>query len=440
MRKYVIIAISYIMLTAFALSGCGNAVNEPKAELERNTGFIVTKAGTYDSADDNAVVVSIDDKEKTITFANYATKRKYTLSYDGASKIFDKYGTSMSMEQLQPGMVVNVTFLKSKKLLNSVTESADAWTIDNVKDFELSDSESRMNMTGGTYSLSDALYVFANDKLAELMDINSVDVLTVRGVDREIFSITIDQGHGYLRLQNEDYFIGGWIEIGSKIIRTIEDDMLLAVPIGSYDVLISNKGVEGTKSVTISANDEQIIDLSDMKTEELITYGKVIAVTTPDTAMVYVDGKEVDKSLPIELEYGIHQMIVKAEGYKTLTQYIKVGQESATIDITLEKSDGGEEEAEGPGVSPVPTSPVPTTPVTTSSDEYKVTISDPVDTEVYLDGMYTGITPLSFKKVPGTHEITLRKDGCITRSYTIELDSTSQDETMSFSNLAEVGD
>ena len=48
-------------------------------------------------------------------------------------------------------------------------------------------------------------------------------------------------------LEGDEYFIGGWIEVGQSIIQPVTEDMLLVVPEGTYDVRISNKGNDGTK-------------------------------------------------------------------------------------------------------------------------------------------------------------------------------------------------
>ncbi len=445
MHRGMYVKIAYIMLTAsIFLSGCASTTAAPVVQdTSDDTGFVVTKAGTYDSSDENAIIKDINKDNGTITFTNHELNRNYTLKYDGASKFFDRYGSSMSVDQMEQGEIVNITFLKNKKLLNSVKLAEDAWEIDDVREFEISSQNHFLRMAGGSYVFDDSIFVYADARDAELMDINPVDTLLVRGVDREVYSIKVDRGHGYLRLKNYEYFIGGWIEIGSKIIRTIGEDMLLAVPVGKYDVLISHKGVEGTKSVDIKANKEVELDIGDLKTEELITYGKVIFVTTPSDAEVFIDGTQIDTSIPQEIEYGIHQLIARAAGYQTLTQYIKVGQENATLDVTLEKSADSSSEEGGiaspsPGVSPVPTAGIPTQPVTTG-DGYKIHINSPQNVEVYFDGIYVGMSPVSITKTPGTHEITLRKDGYITRSYTVEVDNSSQDENYSFSELAYPG-
>ena len=186
------------------------------------------------------------------------------------------------------------------------------------------------------YEFAKNLFVFANGKAAKLTDINMVDVLKVSGTDRVINSIVVDKGHGYIRLTNDEYFIGGWIEVGENLIKPIYKDMLLTVPEGEYEILITNKGYGGTKGVVVEANKETVVDVGDLKGDEVKT-GKIIFTITPASATVEIDGKQVDLSSPVTLEYGIHQIVLQAEGYKTMTKYIKVGAALANMDIEMEE-------------------------------------------------------------------------------------------------------
>jgi hypothetical protein len=260
------------------------------------------------------------------------------------------------------------------------------------------------------------------------MDINTVDSLCIQGIDHTVYSVSVDKGHGYLRLKNDEYFWGGWIEVGQNIIRPIEEDMLLVIPEGKYDVLLTTDGVAATKKVTIKRDKETELDIGDLKKEDLRKFGMIIFAVTPDTASVYIDGEQVDISAPVEVEYGIHQMMAKAEEYQTVIQYIKVGQESATIQVTMEKDMGD-------SVSSNTTTGTSTESAAASANGSKITISSPVGAEVYMDGSYIGIAPVSVKKTQGVHVITLRQKGYETRSYTINITDLTSDESMSFSAL-----
>jgi len=555
--------LSLVLLSALILVACGNDVASGNAALRagqtKDTGFIITKAGMYDSADTDAIVVSTDTEDGTVTFYNRDVKKEYTLKFDGTSKIYDKYGTSMSMEQVKEGSIVNITFLKGKRLINSMTLSSDAWEYEKNKNFSIDSVNKEMTINGARYVIDDNAYIYLDGREASLMDINAVDSITIRGLERKVHSIEVEDGHGYLRLKNEDYFVGGWIEVGSKIIRTIGEDMIIAVPIGTYDVALSKNSVSEVKTISIDRNMETTLDLGDVEIEEEAIYGTVIFVTTPEEASVFIDGNEIDKSQPQRLEYGIHQMIARADGYESLTQYIKVGQEAATLDITLEKdivpitptplvtpSVTPTPETVTPtgaivkitpavtispsvtpsvSVTPTPTvtvtptltvTPTPTpsitltpsvtvtptpieivtptvTPVITKEAEpseavtpsvsvtpgpevspevteeadvtpevreeegeavlqpeepsevieakegkdgkYTMNISGPSGAEVYLNGDYVGTAPTSITKEEGTYELTFRKEGYVTRSYTIGISSSEGDKTVSFADL-----
>jgi hypothetical protein len=237
----------------------------------------------------------------------------------------------------------------------------------------------------------------------------------------------VEKGHGYLRLANDENFIGGWIEVGQTVIQRITQDMLLLVPEGSYQVNISNNGGGGVKSVVINRNEETTLDIGDLEVPEP-QYGTVLFSLSPSTAELYIDGSKVDASTPVSLEYGLHQLIARADGYQSVTQYIRVAQESAGIDVVLDAESEEEEEESSDDSSTV---------VDTTTDYYQVYIDAPEGAEVYLDGNYTGISPCSFKKSAGTHVITLRRTGYDTRSYTVQIDSEEKDISYSFAELVE---
>ena len=86
-----------------------------------DTGFILMGPDSYDS-EDTALLFAINQNDDSVTFLNLELGKKYTLSMDGTTKFFDKYGESISLDQLEEGDIVDVTFLKSKKHLNSSTQ------------------------------------------------------------------------------------------------------------------------------------------------------------------------------------------------------------------------------------------------------------------------------------------------------------------------------
>ena len=435
-----VIAMIMISLTACSFPGLGKQqaggpiIDDPASNTasgtptERvDTGFILTGPESYDSAD-TPVVVDINEEKNTITFLNLDIGRNYTLSMDGTTKLYDKYGDSISLKQLQEGDIVDVTFLKSKKHLTGLKLSEKAWSYSNVERYEINHVRDEVTIGEDIYHLSENALYLSEGGTIEKTELNAVDVLSFQGIDKTILSVSVEKGHGYLRLVNDENFVGGWIEIGQEQVQRITDDMLLTVPEGSYQVNISHNGGGGVKSVVINRNEETSLDIGDMVVAEA-KKGMVLFSLTPSGASHYIDGSEVDASKPITLEYGIHQIIAKADGYKSLTQYIRVGQASAGLDVVLDKMDSETEESSTSSESSTASSEEATT------SYYKVYIDAPEEAEVYLDGNYMGISPCSFRKVSGSHEITLRRSGYITRTYTVQIDDDDKDISYSFADL-----
>ena len=309
--------------------------------------------------------------------------------------------------------------------------------------------------------------MISQEEQIEPQELIEGDVVTVYGIDKTIVSIILDNGHGYLRLENGDYFVDGWIEVGQEMIYPITEDMLLTVPEGKHQILVSKNGTVGIKEATIERNQETKLDVSDVQGEEKRS-GNVVFTINPSKAKVYIDAKEVDTSKIITLEYGIHQMTVVAEGYQTIRQYLKVGQENASISIEMEKTeeesknvdeeestsvssntvtgsgstnstDSGNSNNSNNSNSESNTTTDKNTDTTVSSNNvstsYRIKIEAPVGAEVYFNGNYMGIVPIDFKKESGNHTIILRKNGYQTRSYSVQIDDEKKDVNYSFSDL-----
>ena len=453
LHKFTIIGCMFLCF--FVLTGCGKKEQEVISQPQSQGGFVKIAPGAYDSAD-TAIVLTKQEKQKKITFLNLKKKKNYTLNYDGTTRFMDKYGTQISVSQLQEGEMVDLQFLKDDKLLSSLTVSDHIWTLNDISKFELDLSAGRMKIMDEYYTLDETTVVLSEGQQVEFLDIHAQDILQIKGMDHEIYSIVIQKGHGYLRLENAEYFYGGWIEVGQKIIQKIEENMLLTIPEGKYDVYLSHSGIEGTKEVSIKRNEETLLDVSDLKKEDLIKYGNLIITTDPSSAEVYIDGKMVDTARIIKTSYGLHQIMAKAEGYDTVIQYIRVKDSSANIAIsldeatvhtvsdnsvntnnnTLENNTNTSNNSSG-NVSENKNDTVSGNDVSGSASTtgYKVIIEAPIGAEVYVDGNYVGIIPTSFSKKSGTHEVTIRKSGYKTRSYTLNVDDENKDVNYSFSDL-----
>lgn len=461
-----------VLILAGVLTSCNMPVQTPESGSNSDSGemqtpLVSTKTpGIYDS-EDTAVVIKKDTEAGTVQLQNIATARRYTLSYSGVTKLYDRYDEAISMNQLEEGSIVTARFYKEDKSLSYAKAYADGIYYRDLQNYSIDLNHGTLRAGGELYNISSHVVVISDGRESDLMSINEMDVLSVWGFQNMIYGIRVERGHGYLRLQNETYFLNGWIDVGDRVIKPVKEDMLLIVPEGTFKVTVSHRGSSATQEITFARNEEMAWDLGDVEITVPQT-GSVIFTLTPLNAEVVIDGKKVDVSRPVVLEYGLHKMRITAEGYDTIAQYIKVGEPSASIAIELEpneeaaqtnasrsgtsdssdkkntekddedEDDDEEETVRKPSVreDEDDDDDDDTVSVVSANTKYKVYIDAPEGVEAYLDGSYIGITPVHFSKAPGNHVITLRKDGYQTRSYTLQIDDEEKDVNYSFTALS----
>jgi hypothetical protein len=413
-----------VLAAAFLLAGCAGSDPLPSV-IDPEDSELIEDYGPLDyDSEDAPLLIDKNVVEKTLTFLNLDLGKEYTLNYDGTSCFYDKYGTGLSLDQVSVGNLVDVRFVKDSKHLTSLSLSKRGWKADTTDKYLINASKQEITIGEDVYRISSNARFFSGTEQIHLQDINSLDQLSFQGVDNMIYAATVERGHGYLRLSGQQYFVGGWLQVGLKLVQQVTEDMLIPVAEGAYEVVISNNGMVADRKISVSRNAETTLDLSDVQ-PEAPKVGQVIFTVTPEEAEVYVDGKQMDATRPVDLTYGIHQLICRAAGYKSVTRYISVGQASAGISVELEVSDGTDDEEDTGDII---------------ATYYQVHVDAPEGAELYLDGSYVGIVPCSFKKVSGTHVLTLSRKGYITRSYTVTLDTEEKDASYSFEDLEKDGD
>lgn len=481
-KVYVMLQLCMVFLI---FTSCGGANKSTSAGLQtQEKSDNVSEDGKANAIKDTAVVISVDTENGIVNLQSVSTWQDMMLNFTGGCDVQNKYGEIMSMTELKGGEVVEISYESSKSKLYSLQISDTAWEYKGVKGPEIDEIEKRMVINGKNYKFDNNLVIISEGESAMLMDINEADTLIIRGIGKDVCSLYVDKGHGYVRLQDEEYFLDGYVTIGEEVVKKVTAGMMLVVPEGNYNLNIQKNGIGGTKNITVSRNEETIVDVGDLKGAE-IEQGAVKFNLTPKEAVLYIDGVQVNHNELLTLKYGKHKIVASADGYNVYSGTLKVQSVLKELDITLKSSEtdnGNTTVTPGvtvtPGITVTPqatqaakvtgivTPGLNATPIVTpqvnivssgeegtgdtqiaeeaaneSSDtstntgSSKIQVTAPAGAEVYLDGNYMGLAPVSFHKTSGTHTITLRKDGYKTKSYTVYLDDSSEDTTYTFSDM-----
>ena len=462
-----------LLCLVLVVTGYGGGISFAAGSEKVNISLV----GKYDSAD-TAAIRDIDLNKKLIRFRNHSTGRTYTLSYDNTSMMYDKYGGPLSASLLEVGQVVEVTFLKSTKKITTLNMSDKVWTIENTRDHELARGDGTAKIKKDVYKLDVRTLVMADGELALAEDILSTDTITARGVGKDVYSVIVTSGHGYVSLSSDTVedrsLVGAWIELDNEVIHKISPNMLLSAPEGDYKLQILGNGANYQQEVKIARNQETVVDTGKVT----ITRPKEGLVTfeiKPEEAEVFVDGKKVLTGTPQTIQYGYHNLKVMADGYETQTKYLKVGTPKSVIQIELEKEESSNDAASSASTwdsasksnsksdkssekrsrnsndsgkkassaaSSASSKDVSGNDSGKKKDDknkvikgYKIYVDEPDGAELYFDGAYIGMIPISFTKVSGNHEIILKKEGYKTKSYRVNIDTEEVDNVYSFPEL-----
>lgn len=315
-------------------TGCGNSEGEITTYRTGSALKDDTSEKEEKQEESLYVVEQLNMAEETITLLSMESGRQLRYSYSLTTKFQDKYGESTSSMHFLPGLVVTIGEPLETGALSYVRMSDTVWRNDEVKKYSI-DTEKGIFTIGKTkYRITDDTIIFSDDQEITWSDIGEDDVLRVVGMDRDVLSVSVTTGHGYIQLTNTGLFTDSLICVGDKIFTMITGDMTIEVPEGTYDITVANDGYGGTGTYTINRNETTIVDLDQLKGSgpKYCTLSFQVSVAG---AAIYLDGTLVNANEPMTVAYGKHSLAVVAEGYETWQKTLVVNSASAIIALDL---------------------------------------------------------------------------------------------------------
>ena len=430
-KKGLLAVLSAMLLLSACLGGC---VDEEPVHHRRTTEEVQTETATETVL---GVVTLVDTEYKNLGFYEVGSEEEVLYSYTGATWFYSKSGASIAAAQLSCGDVVDITFETETHKIVKVQLAADDDLMENsrVTNFAISATGKETGSfrlgSSALYSYDAHTYVYSDGErisMAEL--INSTDILHVWAYGSRVISVIVEGGHGYLSLSGDNLFLGGYITISGVLARTIEQNMLLTVPEGTYTVQVEHDSYYSEKEVTIVRGEESTLDFSDVPAV-LQQMGNVRFYITPSTASLYIDSVEYAYDAIISLSAGSHNIAVIDDTYGTYSDTLEVDPEYQTVTIDLT----GEAETEAD--QDVETDAEDATTATVVSTTNTLTIQGPTGALVFFDSSYKGLAPVTFALVTGEHDITIYYNNQI-NTYSVNLaeggDDVVYDYTSSFTD------
>ena len=431
------------------------------------------------------VLKEIDITEQTVVLYDVVKDYTVKLTYTGGTDIRDKYSQVISASQLVLGDMVEAVYNESNQTLKSLMNSPKTWEYTNVTELSPDRANKIIKLYGEKYKYTSKLYVRTPDGESALLSINGDDVLTVRGYEKTIYSITVTKGHGSIVLKDSQYFEGGNLTIGGKEYYDITSDMVFTVREGTVKITVEKDDIKGSTTVEVLRNEEVEVDLSVFapNPEEK---GEVSFIIYPFGAELLIDNVLTSYANPLELTYGEHTIEVVLDGYETYAGTYVLNQSTDVVQIELPETTSTEDdetnESQDTSVDSNTTGQTTGTTGQTSGtntgseensntsspdskedtsssnignqkeaegddsgesygtenevdSEHTISIQGPVGVSIYINGVYKGIAPLKLEKPLGMTYITLLKEGYQQITHTVNIKDDEEDKYYSFPSL-----
>jgi hypothetical protein len=310
---------------------------------------------------------------------------------------------------------VTIGELDDQAKLTAIQLASDCWYQENITRFSIDESIGMLVIGDTKYRYGDHLRVFAGDQEISIGQVKSGDVLSVQGLDKQILSVQVTQGHGTIALTNTELFEGGWISLGTKIYAKITKDMILEVPVGTYQLSVANDGYGDTQQIEVERAQVTTVDLNDYKGEG----PKICQVTFEiyvDGALLYIDGEPVSYDEPVELRYGVYQLTVIADGFDTWERQLVIHSADAAIQIGEPELSGtdsdsaDDEETDGSYIAGDDGDATDNDSATDASTSTETTVDNTGDYDTYLDTLVDLIKSLDTSSSSDTSTSTLIGD------------------------------
>jgi len=296
------------------------------------------------------IIKEISDDRNCFTIQEITTAAETVLNCTDWTEGYDQYDGIKAIEQFSIGDIVEASFFHEDNELVKLKNSSSAWIYEDIHKFSVQREEGILKISDQRYQFDPvSLLVVQDQNLIDLLSVNERDELCAQGIGSRVYSLTVTRGHGYVKFKNYDQFVGGMVEVGYGIIRSVSNDMLLTVPEGSYRMVMEHGNLYAEKEIRVENGEELTVDLAAYQVQAAKT-GKVYFSITPEGAQLNINGVPAVYNDAVELNYGKNIIQVIQEGYDSYIGTLHVKKPYQVVKINLAK-DGSEAEIVSSGES-----------------------------------------------------------------------------------------
>lgn len=329
MASVVVLVIAVVLVRDLIKTNSSNGGNNKeisKDNLDKENSNYDKKIG---------IVVQIKN-DKSYVIKDYQSDEEYVFSSESDVDIRNEYGKSVDYTKLIIGDVVEIGYDEEYEALKYIYLKKDVVRYKELENFILGENNKYLKVDDTKYRLSEDTYIYNNGERITVYDLNEKDIINVNIIDKEVISVNILRGHGFINLTNFNNYIGNTLIINDEDACDIEEEMKVVVIEGDNTITIKTDKLKGSKVISVKRGQTVNVDVSKMRFEKK-KEGKVTFEIEPKNARLYINGKSYYSRDNLVLDYGSYNYNVELAGYDSIVGKVIVDEATKIIKLQLQE-------------------------------------------------------------------------------------------------------
>lgn len=332
------------------------------------------------SKEATGMITEINYTDQILKITDLSTNIEYLLKSKIATVFEDKYGNSLTFQELNIGDIVDFSYDLDDKL-NYVFGNSETFTMEGVIPTKVEIKNSTIQLNNTIYNVYKNAIITKNDESISFNDISTETKLTVSGYKNIVISIEVEVSTGFLLVQNRPSLTNAYLAIDRDFYKPLESIERVELQEGTHTVIVtSNETDQFVREVNIVAGEEYVLNMQDVENKS----GSLTIKANVSDYRLYIDDLLTSTDSTISLKYGTYTVRVEKEAYEAYETQVNISSSQNIVDATLTKFDQ----------------------LGTLSLS-----SNPDGAEIFIDNVFIGYSPLSYKLPYGNHNVRLVKEG-----------------------------
>ena len=308
--------------------------------------------------------------------------------------VTDEQGQVTSKNEFKKGDLLLVALEKDGKSVVSVNLGSEIKTTRETG-LKADTSSSQLLGQGKKYLYGTQAMFLYNQEEIQPKELEDCDVLMLKSYDNIVWSVEVEEFHGYISIENKDNIVNGMFQLDEEEPILLAEVDRIPAKEGTHTITVSGDNIEKrSDSIFVETGEVYLYDLS--KAQEKV--GVLIINANVTGYKLYINGTLVDSAVPAVLPLGEYDVVILKNGYTEWSQHVVLDQDTVSVEASLQKE----------------------------LQFGSVSISADVEgAQLYLDGKNMGTAPMELNLPYGSYRLEVEKSGYLPFSTTIVINSSA---------------